>query len=70
MSASPSSPPKDVEQGAQSPDEEGQMNENQDPHSVGGVPGFEFEVKEQDRWLPIANGESDDLVSHNFSKPR
>ncbi|KAG5918204.1 hypothetical protein E4U61_001978 [Claviceps capensis] len=55
MSASPSSPPKDVEQGAQSPDEEGQMNENQDSHSVGGLPGFEFEVKEQDRWLPIAN---------------
>ncbi|KAK5990436.1 Transcriptional activator HAP3 [Cladobotryum mycophilum] len=54
MSDSPQSPPKDVDQGAQSPDEEGQMNENQEPHSAGA--GYEFEgVKEQDRWLPIAN---------------
>ncbi|KHN96421.1 CCAAT-binding protein subunit HAP3 [Metarhizium album ARSEF 1941] len=58
MSDSPQSPPKDVEQGAQSPDDEGQMNDNQDPHSVGGAAGYEFEVKEQDRWLPIANGRS------------
>lgn len=28
------------------------MNENPDPHQPG---SFEFEVKEQDRWLPIAN---------------
>ncbi|KID76832.1 CCAAT-binding protein subunit HAP3, partial [Metarhizium brunneum ARSEF 3297] len=55
MSDSPQSPPKDVEQGAQSPDDEGQMNDNQDPHSAGGAAGYEFEVKEQDRWLPIAN---------------
>ncbi|KAG5926406.1 hypothetical protein E4U42_003353 [Claviceps africana] len=55
MSDSPQSPPKDVEQGAQSPDDEGQMNDNQDPHSVGSAAGYEFEVKEQDRWLPIAN---------------
>ncbi|KAG6004465.1 hypothetical protein E4U43_000730 [Claviceps pusilla] len=55
MSDSPQSPPKDVEQGAQSPDDEGQMNDNQDPHSVGSTAGYEFEVKEQDRWLPIAN---------------
>lgn len=55
MSDSPQSPPKDVDQGAQSPDEE-QMNDNQDPH---GGAGYEFEgVKEQDRWLPIANGMS------------
>lgn len=52
MSDSPQSPPKDVDQGAQSPDEE-QMNDNQDPHAGA---GYEFEgVKEQDRWLPIAN---------------
>lgn len=57
MSDSPQSPPKDVEQGAQSPDDEGQMNDNQDPHSAGAA-GYEFEVKEQDRWLPIANGKS------------
>ncbi|TEA16556.1 Transcriptional activator hap3 [Colletotrichum sidae] len=53
MSDSPQSPPKDVEQGVQSPEEE-QMNEPQDPQA--GLAYAEFEVKEQDRWLPIANG--------------
>jgi hypothetical protein len=56
MSDSPQSNPKDVEQGAPSGDEEAQMNDPQDPHSTG--LGYEFEVKEQDRWLPIANGTS------------
>lgn len=32
------------------------MNDPQDPHSSGLA--YEFEVKEQDRWLPIANGKS------------
>ncbi|KAH7034939.1 nuclear transcription factor Y subunit B-3 [Microdochium trichocladiopsis] len=53
MSDSPQSPPKDVDQGAQSPDDEGQMNDPQDPHAGGHA--YEFDVKEQDRWLPIAN---------------
>jgi len=53
MSDSPQSNPKDVEQGAPSPEEDAQMNDPQDPHSSGLA--FEFEVKEQDRWLPIAN---------------
>ncbi|KAH8197515.1 hypothetical protein TruAng_008298 [Truncatella angustata] len=54
MSDPPQSPSKDVEAGVQSPDgDEAQMNDPQDPHS--GL-GYEFEVKEQDRWLPIANG--------------
>ncbi|KAK3393012.1 histone-fold-containing protein [Podospora didyma] len=53
MSDSPQSNPKDVEQGAPSPDDDAQMNDPQDPHSSGLA--FEFEVKEQDRWLPIAN---------------
>ncbi|KAH7359058.1 nuclear transcription factor Y subunit B-3 [Plectosphaerella cucumerina] len=53
MSDSPQSPSKDVDQGAQSPDEQGQMNEGHDPQSAGLT--YEFEVKEQDRWLPIAN---------------
>ncbi|KAJ9157514.1 Nuclear transcription factor Y subunit B-3 [Pleurostoma richardsiae] len=53
MSDSPQSPPKDVEQGVPSPDEEAQMNDPHDPHSSGLT--YEFEVKEQDRWLPIAN---------------
>ncbi|KAH9909031.1 histone-fold-containing protein [Xylariomycetidae sp. FL2044] len=55
MSDSPQSPPKDVEPGAQSPDDEAQMNDPQDPHAA--ALAYEFEVKEQDRWLPIANGE-------------
>jgi hypothetical protein len=54
MSDSPQSHTKDVEQGAPSGDDEAQMNDPQDPHSTG--LGYEFEVKEQDRWLPIANG--------------
>ncbi|KAK1768419.1 nuclear transcription factor Y subunit B-3 [Phialemonium atrogriseum] len=53
MSDSPQSNPKDVEQGVQDADEEAQMNDPQDPHSSGLA--YEFEVKEQDRWLPIAN---------------
>ncbi|KAK4116416.1 histone-fold-containing protein [Canariomyces notabilis] len=53
MSDSPQSNPKDVEQGAPSPDEEAQMNDPTDPHSSSLT--YEFEVKEQDRWLPIAN---------------
>lgn len=58
MSDSPQSPPKDVDQGAQSPDEEAQMDNPQDPHASN-LQGYEFEgVKEQDRWLPIANGRS------------
>ena len=51
------SPPKetDVEQGAQSGDDPEHMeSSHQDPH--GQV--YDFEVKEQDRWLPIANGRS------------
>lgn len=54
MSDSPQSAPKDVDPGVQSPDAEEQMNEPQDPQSTGLI--YEFEVKEQDRWLPIANG--------------
>jgi nuclear transcription Y subunit beta len=55
MSDSPQSTSKDVDHGAQSPDEETQMNDPQDPQA-GGL-GYELAegVKEQDRWLPIAN---------------
>lgn len=61
MSDSPQSPPKDVDLGAQSPDDGDQMNDPNDPHS--GLGGYELAegVKEQDRWLPIANGTSDPL---------
>ncbi|KAI9758785.1 MAG: hypothetical protein M4579_002799 [Chaenotheca gracillima] len=50
------SPPKDVdvEPGAQSPDETEPME--RDPQDTqAAVLGYDFEVKEQDRWLPIAN---------------
>ncbi|PQE25272.1 histone-like transcription factor and archaeal histone protein [Rutstroemia sp. NJR-2017a WRK4] len=49
------SPPKEteVEQGVSPDDPDAQMNEHTDPHASG---AYEFEVKEQDRWLPIANG--------------
>ncbi|KAF5000650.1 hypothetical protein FGRMN_1583 [Fusarium graminum] len=58
MSDSPQSPHKEVDQGAPSPDDEAQMNEQQDPQSAN-AGGYEFEgVKEQDRWLPIANARS------------
>jgi nuclear transcription Y subunit beta len=59
MSDSPQSPPKEVDQGAPSPDEEAQMNEQQHDPQGAGTASYEFEgVKEQDRWLPIANGRS------------
>ncbi|KAK3940066.1 histone-fold-containing protein [Diplogelasinospora grovesii] len=54
MSDSPQSNVKPVDEGAPSPDDDAQMNDPQDPHSSGLA--YEFEVKEQDRWLPIANG--------------
>ena len=61
------SPPKEteVEQGVPSPDDPDAqiMNDPQDPHSAG---GFEFEVKEQDRWLPIANGQSSPFHSYSI----
>ncbi|KAI1465792.1 nuclear transcription factor Y subunit B-3 [Daldinia caldariorum] len=41
MSDSPQSPPKDVEPGVQSPDDEAQMNDPQDPHGSGLA--YEFE---------------------------
>lgn len=52
---SSASPPKepDVEPETQSGDDPEQMErDNQDPSGA----GQDFEVKEQDRWLPIANG--------------
>jgi hypothetical protein len=49
------SPPKetDVEQSAQSGEEENPMDREQEGTQQG---LGDFEVKEQDRWLPIANG--------------
>ncbi|TQW00259.1 hypothetical protein V2A60_001359 [Cordyceps javanica] len=51
MSEPAQSPPKDAEQPVQSPGDDGQMDDSQDPTGV-----YDFDgVKEQDRWLPIAN---------------
>lgn len=56
MSGSPQSPSKDGDQPVHSADEDNQMNDSTDPNSAG-IAGFDYEgVKEQDRWLPIANG--------------
>lgn len=60
--SSPAQSPRDteeVEATAPSPDE----NETQQQEGEGAMSrddqgiGYDFEVKEQDRWLPIANGE-------------
>lgn len=52
-----SSPPKDLaEVEEQSPDEQEHMERGQSD-ALQQPPVFDFEVKEQDRWLPIANGE-------------
>ena len=41
-----------------SPDEHEQQDMRRGPDDPGdhGMGGYDFEVKEQDRWLPIANG--------------
>jgi hypothetical protein len=52
--SSPAKSPPDVEQGGVQSGEDPDAQMNQDPHASG--LGYEFEVKEQDRWLPIANG--------------
>jgi hypothetical protein len=52
----------------QSPDEEQPMDRNTEENTA--QIGYEFEVKEQDRWLPIANGTSISLhVSPVFDLP-
>lgn len=69
------SPPKepDVEQSAQSGEEQDQMD--RDAEGAQGTGIGEFEVKEQDRWLPIANGQSLPLspppltISSCFTQP-
>lgn len=52
------SPPKDADvepASEQSPDEPERMDRDQQDSQAQGL-AYEFEVKEQDRWLPIANG--------------
>ena len=64
------SPPKetDVEQGAPSPDNSEHMDRG-DPEAQARELAYEFEVKEQDRWLPIANGWSPCFVSMHGLHP-
>ncbi|KAH8766995.1 CCAAT-binding protein subunit HAP3 [Hyaloscypha finlandica] len=76
--SSPAKSPPDVEQGGVNSGEDPDAQMNQDPHASG--LGYEFEVKEQDRWLPIANGYgvtavtssimSHDSSSHSPETPR
>ncbi|CUS10180.1 unnamed protein product [Tuber aestivum] len=65
MSASPS---KDLEGevGVQSPDEQEHMDQ---PEASQQQPAFDFEVKEQDRWLPIANGMEEDRLPSCICAP-
>lgn len=77
------SPSKDAELDPEAQSGEEQDHMDKDHHDVQGHPG-EFEVKEQDRWLPIANGMSHlalvcsdlrvpclfALMGHSFSFPR
>ncbi|KAL8745087.1 MAG: hypothetical protein Q9190_002734 [Brigantiaea leucoxantha] len=60
MSVSP--PKEDVEHGGQSPENSEQMDRG-DPEAQARELAYEFEVKEQDRWLPIANGWHNSLAS-------
>ncbi|OSS50721.1 hypothetical protein B5807_04060 [Epicoccum nigrum] len=52
MSSTP--PKKDGVEPPQSPDDDQHMDRNAEDTQAQGL-GYEFEVKEQDRWLPIAN---------------
>ena len=63
MSVSP--PREDVEHGGPSPDNSEHMDRG-DPEAQARELAYEFEVKEQDRWLPIANGWSF-CVTHAYS---
>ena len=59
------SPPKDeVETGDQSPDTSEHLDRG-DTEAQARELAYEFEVKEQDRWLPIANGWSPPRESMN-----
>lgn len=60
--SSPTQSPRETEEPEQAPPTpEENENEQQPPEDEPNMsrddPGYDFEVKEQDRWLPIANGE-------------
>lgn len=56
MSASPPTKDTDVEQGDPTPENSGDMDRGDTEAAQRDAPFSEFDVKEQDRWLPIANG--------------
>jgi len=60
------SPPKDADVEAEEPSAEttGDMSSREEGHVRGEGAFTEFDVKEQDRWLPIANGKSQVLLYH------
>lgn len=60
----------EVEQADRSPEEnEQQDKEMSRPEDIAADLGYDFEIKEQDRWLPIANGESNlQLWYHSVSR--
>jgi hypothetical protein len=62
-SDSPSKEP-DVADTAQSGEEQDQEMSREEPQGLG-----DFEVKEQDRWLPIANGWSRFICILRFVRP-
>ena len=64
--SSPAQSPRETEEAEQAPPTpEDNENENEPQQTEGDATmsrddtglGYDFEVKEQDRWLPIANGE-------------
>ena len=61
MSSPAQSPrePEDVDQAPPSPEENEPQPQEGDNNTMSrdDPAGYDFEVKEQDRWLPIANGE-------------
>ena len=61
MSVSP--PKEEAEAGDQSPENSEHMDRG-DPEAQARELAYEFEVKEQDRWLPIANDWSVGTVHH------
>ena len=63
MSSTP--PKKDGVEPPQSPDDDQHMDRNAEDTQAQGL-GYEFEVKEQDRWLPIANGAYSPVLPQHF----
>lgn len=55
MAASPSRELQEEAGGIQSPEDDHEGSMDRDPQDAQHA-SFDFDVKEQDRWLPIANG--------------